>query len=1243
MPEVTWERLESEALADLDETEFEALCFSLVQYEAYQRHDRPKVHGPTPDKVQDGGRDILIDVRNPPLTKRAAFQQAHGVPPLSEDDIGETAYSCKTGQTWLKSALKDAKDRGQKMVDVLAAGGYVKLLINRTDALDKKNKKGQTPIEQLRAAYQERLGKATPADLGVKLDILNAHDLAEYLRNTHPQNLVARFGKKLGVVPTHSALTFDHWKKHHTEDRSDPEFVWDATRTSIRDRLITSLSRGDRELDERVVWLIGPSGIGKTRLLIEVFEAASDLANDAAIYLHHADASDQIASLVTDRPNALIVVDDCPELQVRSLNVRFRAAAVGTNARLLLLTPTSSVAVDVGRIRHTLDLKPLDDSSLGRLIADRLGRDEADPMTRSIARLCEGYPWFAELLCQEARRVARAPENMAKAVDWVLLPGGQDEDDDRVRRDARARCLLAISLTARVDWDTLDEHRKAALAYAVGIRDFRELWDVAQGCLQRGLIRRQLGWHFKYVTPAILEREILKRLFGPDGPPGTRHAIDQHSEWAERFYELLTSYDLDLDTMKAIAQPLVAGFKSAEGWDQFNACLGQGGQRLQIAARSFPAEIAEILWSRIEATSIETLRTAQVPRRPLVRALESIASRKQGFEAAERALFRLALAENETYGNNASTVWALLFHLTLNTTHRLPNDRLELLQSRLTSPSEGDRLLALSGLQMMLRPAPFRSIPRPQDGAWPRPSPTEVNEANGHAWRLLGPRLTDEAPDVAAKAWTIACESIRDAAHDHQRVAFDVLADKIQQSSASERTRVRAALGNLRTFDGPDFGEFEGPIATLEKLAEARTVSERLRGFLGSWDGPIGPDAQPIYDRLARELLEEPTRIVEEIAWLRSSDAARALDFAPAFGRADAGRHVLDILGALKSSAIDGRLIASYALGWADTFGTEPVRDFASKLALERPELAAYVLVTLGPDDAVTTQLALWVRSGMLDEDAMSWLGWRGAFDGASIDSVLDLIDALDERRTMAGQAAALRILVARHPKIATAAYVDRLQRLFSVTSAEFAPGLYTVWRTAGRRLIELGRCHTVASRAIEGIVDGAKSDALWAILHEANGASEAAVWDVLKPVLEATNKSTARLLLAFEFHRQPFAWPTERVLEWVGDDEVRGRRLTKVIRPWEDPLHPVLVELIQRFGPAGSPARWIQSRLTGTDGVVSSYAEQDAKQLERSAAWAEHGSRAVREFAASLRQSLERQYAYHLAEEEDEKRATGT
>ncbi|AUX27517.1 uncharacterized protein SOCEGT47_081090 [Sorangium cellulosum] len=1267
-----WTDLSVELLEALDPDDFEQFCFDLIRFEAYDRHDGPVVDGPAKRSVADGGRDILLTVKRAPHLSKADYQKAYHLGPLTEDDQARTAYSCKSGDNWLNLALRDVQERKGlgRTVEVLLEGGYFKLLINTIGNLDGQVTRGgvqRTPHEHLAAALWERMKQERPdaEDPSAHIEILDAHALTDFLRARQPEGgSVARWADRFSVLPLLYSL--DDWRAWHREDRDEPEFTDDAEREALRDALLRFIRHAPSTPRELAAWLVGPPGVGKTRLVLETL--ASDPAIEQRVRVARTpeealDALDR-GRLLVRHPAVVLIVDDCPPIQVDPLAARFVAATrTHTSARLLIVTPAPEQALAKARRSPRWYLKPLDPTATRTLAAHVLGVSTDAQGVHDIARLSEGYPWFVDLLARESRVEDRPPRDVREAAQWALAASSEASPGPELEalRLRRARCLLAASITRRIDWSELSPAQREDVSRAVGLERGQDLFDGADQCVRRAILRRNQGWKYKYVTPLVLEREVIAWLLDPDGghDPGGRTLVQYGQLYLDDFFDTLLRLGLPRELLVGMARVGVEDLERAPAdWGELRS-LGLLGPRLRFIARHAPSATARELRRRIEASSIDELRACVEERRGIVFALDELATRADAFEDAEAALLRLAQAENEAYANNATAIWAGLFLVELNATHRSLAQRMALLEDRLNDPDPAVRAVALQGVQAVLATRAFRLAHEAIDGAWTAPAGEEVHLARAQAWTLLAERFGDPHPYVAAKAKRAVAGELRGAIRagmgEH---AMAILAAHLADFTESERVQLRDALAAVRTYDAgwlaPD-SEYPG---SLEALLAPSSFKERLRQRVGAW-GPaaLRENDDALDEALAREGLAGDVPLLSELDWLVSDEAVRAHVFAYALGRCDERGTLLAGLreqartcrgaGAWRKRAV----FARYLGGWAQAGRGVAAEAVLSDLKLDAAEapLLALAVMELGATDE---QLA-WIRSAvqgdLLDGACVLELGrnrrWLLQVSEAAFAA---FAGALVEGTLVEHAAAALELLVERieeRPERAATSRALLLRALERLAPHRVHGMTDHFWELGARLLVDQGEATRVAELALVALSQprGAKEHA-WAALHAAAARDARAAWRAVAAALDRRDPAAGRLQMAFMFHhRSSFAWPAEDVLAWVGQDARRGRTAAAIVRPRAPELDPIWRALVQRFGPRSSVAGEIIARVHSTDGLVASLAEHDAEQLSLARAWLDDSDVSVRAFAERLIESLTRSHEQHVADEEDERRRWGT
>ncbi|MEZ4310106.1 MAG: hypothetical protein R3F14_18860 [Polyangiaceae bacterium] len=1136
-----WEDLQVAQIQNLEAERFESFCQDLVECEAFDRHDDPDVLGPAGRYVPDGGRDISVTVKKPPHISKLDYQRTYRLKPFTEDGMGCTVYSCKSGRGWLDDALKDIRDalarlrkpgkhtrrQPNRAVEVLRDGGYFKLLINSVGKLDAECKRGdvqRTPRQHLVAAFQECLAEIDPAagDPDARIEILDAHAITRFLRGRMPSGAMERWARELGVVPLLHSL--GEWRADHVDQRVETTFVEDEARAALRRSLLEFFRGSKAGGGEKTAWLVGPPGVGKTRLLIDALGEDPSLGQRVRVAFNPAEALDalQPGRLLARHSDVLLIVDDCPVTDMSILMSRFRAlASPESRARLLVMTPASRDVFSGGRAAIRWLLEPLDQASASELAAHSLGSSSPmDEQVQSIVRLTQGYPWFVALLAREAIAEGRAPRGIREAVEWALAAKQEAAREDELiaLRLRRARSLLAAALTRRADWADLSDAQMNAIARAVGLARWQDVVDTAEQCVQRGILRRNLNWKYKYVTPHILEREVIAWLFAPDGPdPGgktlQRHGIDFLAD----FLEAIEQLNLPSDLLSMIARTGLDELRAVPSARGALAASGLLGARLQFIVRHQPVAVASQLHRRITRLSIEELRIRNDERRDLVLALEELAARRSCFEAAEDSLFRLALAENEVYENNATATWSALYFPELNVSYHGLDQRAALLEERLEDPSPAARRIALLGARAMLTARGSRRALPAVDGARPVLSPAEARAGRLRIWKALAQRFADPDPSTAREAKRVAFAELRSALRwGIGAEALSLLAERVSEYSDSDRIELRDALAQVRAYDEEQLSFARPALKRLERLLQPTVFRERLRQHVGTW-GPatLRKNDETLDDVLAREGLAGDAPVLSELDWLYSDQALRAQVFAVALGRCDDQALLFPELRRRARASTQTWpskiLLARYLGGWKQAGRADAVdpvlREMSS--APEDAESLALTLVEVGGDDERLSWVENAIRRDLLSPPCLSELGRRSRWlSAAGEDAFRSLVLALLESSVQASTAVALELLVDRVQESPLRAIELGPLLLRAVEALSRGPrnGMTDhSWELGARMLVDQGEVERIASLCVLSLSQpSGAGEPVWNVLHAAALRDAAAAW---RAVSEALSK----------------------------------------------------------------------------------------------------------------------------------------
>ena len=1244
-----WSDVDAGMIESLEFDEFEQLCEDIVRLEADTRHNGALVDGPARGVgVTDGGRDVLLTVRHRPKINHDAFVERFQCVPLTRDELVQTAFSCKTGKNWLKLCLQDIKNkkRESRSVEVLREGGFFQLWIATTRSpLDKPiqdptSKKGSLkPREHIIRAFAGRMQCAVD-DIADRIDIVTPDRVAAWLRSRRPTNFDRWLGKFELSPVLHS--TRDWWQQHENDRKRPEPFQLDETRRAIQRQLLAWFG-GDASTTraaERVAWLVGAPGVGKTRLVLDSLEQHDEARAAVRVATSAREALDNLSKIFERHSDLLLVVDDCGADDIDELtrSFEFWVRKLGyPRARLLILSPASPEGTERSpRVGQRWDLPALTQRATQSLVDVLVGGSVSPDDVSRIVEFSEGYPWFAALLAQEAQDVGRAPTSLSTAVNWALASEKEFPDPSTRAKEQRTRraALIAVSASLGVEWSLLTPARQDELARAVDL-DWQSLHAVAEECHRRGLIRRR--GEFQYVTPRVLERAILTEHFGPRGPDrGGRRFRERAPTFTEGLDQAFTRAGVAPETARAVAESVLEELDWSGPFDRWAARLSP--TPLLSAARVNPEGVASLLRARISNASSEELRESTRGRRALVWALELLADRKRTFEDAEEALFRLAVAENESYANNATGVWLGLFSVELNTTHRSLDQRLALLSRRLDDSTAQERALVIRALVHVIELEHMRRVGERQDGD-PMPATLEeARTARSRAWALLA-RATS-LDDVGTDARSAMIANLRGMCRvGLAQAAADTLLGALDRFDDQERAQLRSALDEIRRSEGPEVSNELRPLARQVAPMDLRAkLLDRVAGHRFGEDEDEWLDA----DRgVARELLVAEDR--ERLFELALDEShPRSVAFAFALGREDSEWHARTWMLGREADLHGARILAAYLSGQREEQRGVEVERVLDHLA-EQGDVRrlALCLASLDVTDGRLDRLTALTSERPLEDELVLYLRFGQWLKGVSVPSLKPFLRSVlvPERpipTSFVLRQCALRLEADPSAMVELRELLIHALELGATLQLDSLGALS--WRDGCQRILKddlsfvVGLAYQSASRP------RAAGEHAWEILAKASREDAEATWNTLSARLARRDSDAERFVSRAPYRGRAIALPVDSCLDWTGHDLWRASALVAMTSPRTSEVPPILRELLVRFGPDGPLARAIERSVFSTERAVSSIAQFKRAQAESIRGWMSDSAPQVRDFAERLIARLDAGVAHEEALEEVEK-----
>ncbi len=332
-------------------------------------------------------------------------------------------------------------------------------------------------LEEARLAATEALLERTDDALPELTELVRLHPLRERLRALHMRalyragrqdealrsyaDLREALAEELGADPGPELVELHASILRH--DASLQPSRLPAPLNDLIGRTEVLTSARDLLSANRLLTLVGPGGVGKTRLAMELgrnhvgdvrlVELAplrqDDILDGLAAAMGLRDDSADLLSRVIESIRArpvLLILDNCEHLHITDLTGRLLADAPELR---VLATSREPLRLPGERV---LDVQPLDLDGAVELFTARAGVDDSEAV-RAICRRLDGIPLALELAATRVR--ALGVQGLADRLDdrFRLLSGGRGVPE-------RQRTLRA---TIDWSWDLLDAEERAML------------------------------------------------------------------------------------------------------------------------------------------------------------------------------------------------------------------------------------------------------------------------------------------------------------------------------------------------------------------------------------------------------------------------------------------------------------------------------------------------------------------------------------------------------------------------------------------------------------------------------------------------------------------------------------------------------------------------------------------------------------------------------------------------------------
>lgn len=445
------------------------------------------------------------------------------------------------------------------------------------------------------------------------------------------------------------------------------------------------------------------SGMGKTRWVCEAFR---DVKPGDPVY--YCDKVDEVrfetsfTNLIEgdDDKETIVILDDCDanlfdkyRLKVQQSKCQFRL--IGLNNDMSNNTPPGVNFIN-------FDYQDLDD--VVRAIVDvRLAPRLKDAYGSTIINYAEGIPYMAVLMIDSLNKDNEAK---VKNLSRSALCKRMIHLDPNLNIDAQMKAYQTISLFSPLSYEGEDDKQFAFVRDNDNITPIVEnlnrknlFKQIVTSGINQQIIEQRSSWI--NVRPSVLAVWLLEdwyKLCDDKRMRAVAHDI-VNAPFGRLLMEAFEKRFTDMPDSPS-AKKLVREITKAGGsfHSEDVVCSDMGSRLFLAMATVNPVAVSECLYACLFSKDVDWLKEhiKDDIRRNYVWALEKLCFRKESFDLSTQLLAKLALAENEKWGNNATGVFYQLFHIALAGTQATPSERILLLKKLSTYGDEFNDVVILA-------------------------------------------------------------------------------------------------------------------------------------------------------------------------------------------------------------------------------------------------------------------------------------------------------------------------------------------------------------------------------------------------------------------------------------------------------------------------------------------------------------------------------------------------------------------
>ncbi|TET35323.1 MAG: hypothetical protein E3J72_11395 [Planctomycetota bacterium] len=700
---------------------------------------------------------------------------------------------------------------------------------------------------------------------------------------------------------------FERWE---AKDEMQLPFIKEASHDETISAISEKLNNPSGPTHIRI---LGDPGIGKTRLALEAVR--DERLKGGVLYTN---ASDFIKSSLKDELllpsrnySVVLVIDECDMKNCYIIWDEFKTIS----DKVQIITIYNEINESD---RGTEEFSYIKCAKLSeKSIEDILKAHGITPeKARRWAGFCSGSPRVAHIFGQnyhvDPERIDVLRRSAAMDVVWDRYITGYVDSESEINR--RKTILMYISLFKRFGYSRTVSDEARAIWGIIESRNSDISWDNFLETIEDLRAKKILqGEDTLYITPKALHIwlwckwwDTYMRYYNHE--EFTSQMIGKLEEWYNDMFQYAGSSEIAGKTVKKLLED------SGPFTEQDYLKTRNGSQFFLALTNADPKSALKLLKKTVGKWTIEELLELEEGRSNIIWALEKIVIYRQNFIEGGRILLRLAEAENQSWSNNASGVFAGLFTNgpgSVAPTQASPKERFPLLQEALDSSSKKARLLGLRACDSALNTSGFsRMVGAEHQGLrvvsdlWTPKTYKELSDSYKNVWNYLHSKLPAMEEDERDEGVRILLERSRGllSIKGISDIVLKSLRELDKKNYANKKQLIATTNEIIRYMPNDAPKSLINKSKKLYKDIVGTGFNSRLHRYVGlnifedfyDEDGKKNNNVEKIIENLADEMANNQELFNKNIEWLLTNDAQNANFLGYSLARHDSNNELLE-------------------------------------------------------------------------------------------------------------------------------------------------------------------------------------------------------------------------------------------------------------------------------------------------------------------------------------------------------------